>query len=191
MDRTEPDRDPLRAEPLTEEELRELIGGAPGVRAPSGFADDVMAQVNRSRRPRRRVLVFPALAAAAAILIMAAIVGRGWLVENAAVPEKTPGPEKAPVAALPAPWPDGSPRARDLVRRARLFLAVAEQTSPEALAEELKLSGLGEAVAAIDLEGLDVADRDAVRRVSLLDRAWRNGAPVGRGEVAMLVGGVR
>jgi mycothiol system anti-sigma-R factor len=181
-----------REDLAAEKELRRLLRTECGAQAPEGFADGVMAQVRGTAAPRRRLLFLPAVAAAAAVLILAVLAGLDR--QDGTVDE--PGPEPVLVAdvipAMPAsPEPEGSALARDLARRARLFLAVAEQTSPEILAQELRLSGLGEALACVDFDGLETADRDAVRRVSLLEQAWRNGAPVARSEVAMLVGGVR
>jgi anti-sigma factor RsiW len=178
--------DVCRESLAAEEDLRRAFAVGSSVPAPEGFADDVMARV---RGRRLRLPLRPALAAAAAILVLAALV----------VPTRRPGPVGEPdrgdvvVADVKAVDPEhgASARARDLARRARLFLAAAGQTPAEAMIEELRLSGLGDLAAAADLRGLPAEDRDVVRRVTLLGEAWLNGAPVDRAEVAMVVGGVR
>ena len=76
-------------------------------------------------------------------------------------------------------------------RRARLFLAAAERLPPELLAEELRLTGLDVLPGPEELARLPEADREVVRRVSLLGESWRNGAPVARAELALLTEGIR
>ena len=166
-----------------EERLRDLLA------APAGLVDDVMDRVRETPAPVRPLIRLPvARFAAAAALLLAVAIAFLYLTDGT---EPEPRPESAPLLFVEEERAEDADLARDLARRARLFLAAAEQAPVETLGAELQMSGLGLALTDVDLAALAPADREAVRRVMLLGEAWRNDAPVARAEIAMLTEGLR
>ncbi len=157
------------------EELEEALRG---LRAPTGFTDEVMARV-RTAKPESagggsgRLLSFPQRFAAAAAAILLVVLPLAFLGRD-----ETSAPDPAPIPTATS---------LDLVRRARLFVAQIGQVPDDALILDLTVSGL-ERTTEDDLASLPLSDRALLRRVSLAARAANNGAPLASAELVCLRG---